>query len=256
MTKIEWVQNQDGTKGQTWNPMTGCTKISPGCKHCYAETMAKRLKMMGVQGYEKGFELVLHEQRLEQPLKRKKATTYFVNSMSDLFHENVPDHFIEQVFEVIEKTPQHTYQIVTKRSERMADFCQTHQVPDNAWLGVSVEDKKYGLPRIEHLRTIDAHIRFLSIEPLLENLGTIDLSGIHWVIVGGESGPKARPLKIEWVTKIKNQCQKADIPIFIKQMGSNWARNHHAKNRKGNDMTEWDKELRVRNYPFMLALSV
>lgn len=233
MTKIEWVQNQDGTKGQTWNPTTGCTKISPGCKHCYAETMAKRLQMMGVQGYEKGFNLALQEQRLGQPLKRKKATTYFVNSMSDLFHENIPDHFIEQVFDVIKKTPQHTYQIVTKRSERMANFCQQHTVPDNAWLGVSVEDKEYGLPRIEHLKTINTQIRFLSIEPLLENLGTIDLSSIHWVIVGGESGPKARPMKIEWVTEIKNQCKKAKVKFFFKQWGS-WGVDGKKRSKKFN----------------------
>jgi protein gp37 len=233
MTKIEWVQNQDGTKGLTWNPTTGCTKISPGCKHCYAETMAKRLKMMKVKGYEKGFELVLHEQRLGQPLKRKKATTYFVNSMSDLFHENVPDDFIEKVFEIIRQTPQHTYQIVTKRAERMAEFCQQHVVPDNAWLGVSVEDKKYGLPRIEHLRIIDARIRFLSIEPLLENLGTINLSGIHWVIVGGESGTKARPMKMEWVTEIKNQCNKAKVKFFFKQWGS-WGVDGKKRSKKAN----------------------
>ncbi len=223
MTKIEWVQNKDGTKGQTWNPTTGCTKISHGCKYCYAETMAKRLKMMGVKGYENGFDLVIQKQRLMQPLQRKKATTYFVNSMSDLFHEDIPDSFIEQVFDVIKQTPQHTYQIVTKRSERMAYFCQQHIMPDNVWLGVSVEDKEYGLPRIEHLKTIKARIRFLSIEPLLEHLGTIDLSGIHWVIVGGESGPKARPMKAEWVTDIKKQCKKAKVKFFFKQWGSRGA---------------------------------
>jgi len=253
MTKIEWVQNQDGTKGHTWNPTTGCTKISPGCKHCYAETMAKRLQAMGVKGYEKGFELKVHNERLMQPLKRKKATTYFVNSMSDLFHENVPDSFIEQVFEVIRQTPQHTYQILTKRAERMADFCNTQLVPENAWLGVSVEDKNYGLPRIDILRNIDVPIRFLSIEPLLEGLGAIDLSGIHWVIVGGESGPKARQMKLKWVTDIKNQCSQARVPLFIKQMGSYWARNH-SKKGKGNDMSEWDKELRVQGYPLIPAV--
>jgi len=255
MTKIEWVQNQSGSKGYTWNPTTGCTKISQGCKHCYAETMAKRLQTMKVKGYEKGFELTIHKDRLQQPLHRKKATTYFVNSMSDLFHEEVSYHFIKQVFAVIQQTPQHTYQILTKRAERMADFCQKQAIPENAWLGVSVEDRLSGLPRIDILRKIETNIRFLSIEPLLEALGIIDLSGIHWVIVGGESGPKARPMKKEWVTNIKNQCQQAGVPIFIKQMGSNWARTHGAKNGKGNDITEWDKELRVRDYPFMLALA-
>lgn len=256
MTKIEWVQNQNGSKGTTWNPTTGCTKISPGCQHCYAETMAKRLNKMGVKGYEKVFELTVHQNRLVQPLNRKKATTYFVNSMSDLFHKDVPSHFIKQVFEIIQQTPQHTYQILTKRAERMAVFCQTHRIPDNAWLGVSVEDRVYGLPRIDILRNIDAHIRFISIEPLLEALGTIDLSGIHWVIVGGESGAKARPIKKEWVTDIKEQCQQSKIPVFIKQMGTHWARTHSTKRGKGNDMSEWDKELRVRDYPFIASTPI
>ena len=181
MSKIEWTE-------QTWNPVTGCTKISPGCKHCYAEVMAKRLQAMGTPGYKNGFKLSLLPERLFQPYKRKKPTMYFVNSMSDLFQEEVPFEFIEKVMRVIEETPLHTYQILTKRSARMREFYETRVVPDNVWLGVSVEDQKYGKPRIPDLQAIKSKTRFLSIEPLLENLGKIRLNGIHWVIVGGESG--------------------------------------------------------------------
>jgi protein gp37 len=182
-SKIEWTQN-------TWNPTTGCTKISSGCKHCYAETMAKRLQAMGVRGYENGFELTLLPERLTQPLKRKKPTIYFVNSMSDLFHEDIPDFFIQKVFDVVTQCTQHQFQILTKRADRMEKYFQHRPVPKNAWLGVTVEDKKYGVPRIGYLSRIDANIRFLSIEPLLEDLGKINLAKIHWVIVGGESGQK------------------------------------------------------------------
>ena len=189
-TSIEWTE-------QTWNPITGCTKISPGCKHCYAETMARRLTAMGVRGYENGFELTLVPERLKEPLKRQKPTVYFVNSMSDLFHEDVPDAYILKVLDIIRETPRHTYQILTKRAKRMSEFFSKYQAPKNAWLGVSVEDTKYGVPRIDELRTISAHVLFLSVEPLLEDLGKINLRGIHWVIVGGESGPNARPMKQE-----------------------------------------------------------
>ena len=175
-SKIEWTE-------QTWNPVTGCTKISPGCKYCYAEVMAKRLKAMGAPGYENGFNTItLMYERLDQPLHRKKPTIYFVNSMSDLFHEAVPYDFIDRIFDTIRATPQHAYQILTKRAERMNEYFQTRQVPDNAWLGVSVEDKKYGIPRIGYLQAIKAKTRFLSIEPLLEDLGRFSLKGIHWVI--------------------------------------------------------------------------
>ncbi len=211
-TKIEWTE-------QTWNPVTGCTKVSPGCKHCYAETMAKRLTAMHASGYENGFEISLMPQRLKQPLKRKKPTTYFVNSMSDLFHEEVPYSFINKVMHTIEQTPQHTYQILTKRAERMAQYFEGKSAPKNAWLGVSVEDKRYGLLRINYLRSINASVRFLSVEPLLEDLGKLDLHGIHWVIVGGESGPKARPMKPEWVDPIQLQCHLQQVSFFFKQWG-------------------------------------
>jgi protein gp37 len=225
-SKIEWTQN-------TWNPTTGCTKISSGCKFCYAETMAKRLQAMEVRGYENGFDLTILPERLEQPLKRKKPTIYFVNSMSDLFHENIPDLFIEKVFNVIRQATQHEFQILTKRAKRLEKFFRTRQVPPNAWLGVTVEDKKYGLPRINYLRKVDVKIRFLSLEPLLENLGAIDLSGIHWIIVGGESGPFARPMKKKWVENIQKQCQQSGVKFFFKQWGT-WGANGKKGSKKQN----------------------
>lgn len=211
-TTIEWTE-------QTWNPTTGCTKISPGCKHCYAEVMAKRLQAMGARGYENGFNLSILPERLDQPLKRRKATTYFVNSMSDLFHNDIPFSFLDRVFDVIRRTPQHTYQILTKRSARMRKYFASRTVPENAWLGVSVENRQYGFQRVGDLRKIKASVRFLSIEPLLADVGELDLRGIHWVIVGGESGPKARPMKAEWVESIKEQCEQDGIAFFFKQWG-------------------------------------
>jgi protein gp37 len=226
-SKIEWTE-------QTWNPVTGCTKISPGCKYCYAEVMAKRLKAMGAQGYENGFNTItLMYERLDQPLHRKKPTIYFVNSMSDLFHEAVPFDFIDRIFDTIRGTPQHAYQILTKRAERMNEYFQTRQVPDNAWLGVSVEDKKYGIPRIGYLQAIKAKTRFLSIEPLLEDLGRFSLKGIHWVIVGGESGVKARPMEESWVLKLRDQCQRNGIDFFFKQWGS-WGQDGVKRNKGAN----------------------
>lgn len=211
-SRIEWTE-------QTWNPTVGCTKISPGCKNCYAEAMAHRLQAMGTPGYEKGFELVVLPQRLDDPLKRKKPTIYFVNSMSDLFHDLVPDEHIDAVFSVIQQTPHHTYQILTKRAARMARYFKTRPAPTNAWLGVSVENRKQGVPRINHLRKVPAHIRFLSVEPLLEDVGALDLANIHWVIVGGESGPKARPMKQEWADSVREQCEEQGVAFFFKQWG-------------------------------------
>lgn len=212
-SRIEWTE-------QTWNPVVGCTKISAGCKHCYAESMAKRLQAMATPGYENGFELTLLPHRLADPLKRTKPTVYFLNSMSDLFHERVPDVYIDQVFDVVAKTPRHTYQILTKRAQRMARyFGRGRDVPPNAWMGVSVENKKHGVPRIKHLRTVPARIRFLSVEPLLEDVGELDLKDIHWVIVGGESGPKARPMKPEWAESVQRQCDEQDVAFFFKQWG-------------------------------------
>ena len=227
-SKIEWTE-------QTWNPATGCTKISPGCKHCYAETMARRLRAMGARGYENGFQLSILPERLAEPLKRRKPTTYFVNSMSDLFHNDIPFAFLDQVFDVIKRTPQHTYQILTKRAARMHKYFTPGErcVPGNVWLGVSVEDRKHGLPRIDELREIEAGIRFLSVEPLLEDIGEIDLRGIHWVIVGGESGPRARPMRPEWVASIKEQCEQRGVAFFFKQWGG-WGADGKRRRKKDN----------------------
>lgn len=225
-SQIEWTE-------QTWNPTTGCTKVSAGCKHCYAEVMAKRLKAMGANGYQNGFELSLLPERLTQPIKRKKPTTYFVNSMSDLFHEDVPFAFIDKVFDVIRQTPQHRYQILTKRENQLLAYFENEEVPDNVWLGVSVENIKEGLPRIEALKKIPAKIRFLSIEPLLEDLGEVDFSDIHWVIVGGESGSKARPMKEQWVLNIQAQCEEQNIAFFFKQWGT-WGADGIKRNKHKN----------------------
>ena len=211
-SKIEWTE-------RTWNPVVGCTKVSPGCKNCYAEGMAKRLQAMGTHGYENAFALTLLPYRLKEPILRKSPTTYFVNSMSDLFHEDVPFEYIDHVFETIKQAHWHTFQILTKRAERMAEYFRGRFVPKNAWLGVSVEDKKYGVPRIKYLRKIKAQIRFLSVEPLLEDVGRLNLKDIHWVIVGGESGTRARPMKEEWVDAIRRQCEDAGVAFFFKQWG-------------------------------------
>jgi protein gp37 len=195
--------------------------------------MAKRLQAMGARGYENGFQLSLIPERLTQPYRRRKPTMYFVNSMSDLFQEGVPFEFVEKVMQVIEETPWHTYQILTKRSARMREYFDTHKVPTNAWLGVSVEDKKYGRPRIPDLQVIKAKTRFLSIEPLLEDLGRIRLAGIHWVIVGGESGAGARPMQEEWVLKLRDQCEKNAVDFFFKQWGA-WGKDGIKRSKKAN----------------------
>jgi len=223
---IEWTE-------QTWNPVVGCTKLSPGCKHCYAERMAERLEAIGVRGYENGFKLTLVPERLEDPLRRKKPTVYFVNSMSDLFHKDIPDEYISRVLGIIRQTPQHTYQILTKRADRLQKYFLSHAAPVNAWLGTSVENRKHGLPRIDKLRDVQATIRFLSIEPLLEDIGEIDLTNIHWVIVGGESGPKARPMKSEWVMSIKKQCEQQNVAFFFKQWGG-WGADGKKRSKKSN----------------------
>jgi protein gp37 len=198
--------------------------------------MARRLQAIGVRGYENGFRLTLIPERLEQPLERRRPTVYFVNSMSDLFHEKVPFEYIGRVFDVMARAPQHTFQVLTKRAERMAEFCRGVEVPDNVWLGVSVENRKHGVPRIAVLRTVQASVRFLSVEPLLEDLGPIDLDGVHWVIVGGESGRKARPMRNEWVDGIKRQCDQADVPFFFKQWGA-WGADGKKRSKKANGRT-------------------
>lgn len=215
MSKIEWTE-------ATWNPTTGCTKISPGCKYCYAETMSARLKAMGSEKYRRGFKLAIHPKALDAPRRIKKPTLFFVNSMSDLFHEDMPDSAIRAVIGVIEETPRHTYQLLTKRSLHMLAHFRSRLAPPppNLWLGVSVENKEHGLPRIENLRAIEgAAVRFLSCEPLLEDLGDMDLTGVDWCIVGGESGPKARRMMPEWAHNIRRQCDRDGVAFFFKQWG-------------------------------------
>ncbi len=215
-SKIEWTD-------ATWNPVRGCTKISPGCKHCYAETFAERFR--GVKGhpYEQGFDLRLIPEKLTEPLRWSKSKMIFVNSMSDLFHASVPDDYIVAVAELMLKANWHSYQVLTKRSQRLCDLLKTKlrfaAEQSHIWWGVSVEDRKHGIPRIDHLRDSPAKVRFLSVEPLLEDLGKIDLSGIGWVIVGGESGAGAREMKPEWVRSLRQQCSKAKVPFFFKQWG-------------------------------------
>lgn len=224
-TKIEWTD-------KTWNPITGCTKYSAGCVHCYAETMSRRLKAMGLEKYRNGFQLALHEAALMEPFQWEKAHNIFVCSMSDLFHENVPFEFIDKVMDVISKTSQHRYQILTKRAERMEAYFEQHVIPHNVWLGVTVENQnaKY---RIEHLRHLKAEVRFLSCEPLLEDLGVLDLSHIDWVIVGGESGVSARPMKEDWVINIKNQVEQQRASFFFKQWGT-WGSDGIKRNKHAN----------------------
>ena len=211
LTTIEWTT-------LTWNPVTGCSKISPGCAHCYAERMARRLKAMGQPNYSNGFQVTVHEHMLESILKMRKPRAIFVNSMSDLFHKDVPLEFIEKVFETMTQASQHRFQILTKRSERLLKLSRRLRWPDNVWMGVSVENEDY-LYRIDHLRDTGAKLKFLSLEPLLGPLPSLDLTGIDWVIVGGESGPGARPIEKEWVLEIRDRCVEERVPFFFKQWG-------------------------------------
>ena len=230
-SKIEWTEN-------TWNPVTGCTKVSEGCAHCYAEVMTRRLQGMGQHKYKDGFHVALHPEALWEPSKNLKPTTYFVCSMSDLFHREVPFDFISQVMGVIENNRQHTFQILTKRPQRMNQYFMEgmRDVPWNAWLGTTVEHPKYKW-RIEELRDIETDsVRFLSCEPLIADLGTLDLTGIDWLIVGGESGNQARPMRKEWVSSIIQQCKEQQVPIFFKQWGS-WGEDGVKRSKKANGHT-------------------
>jgi protein gp37 len=253
-TGIEWTK-VPGYRGATWNPVRGCTKISPGCKHCYAETFAERFRGVAGHPYEQGFDLRLVPEKLDEPLRKKNPRAYFVNSMSDLHQDGVPMDFLRVAYAVMQDAPRHIFMVLTKRAEKMAadllalrkataatrnmwtESVQKEDRPflpngaelrrpfaenvilQNVWLGVSVEDRKYGLPRIDILRETPAAVRFLSVEPLLEDLGPLDLRGIHWVIVGGESGPGARPPDIEWIRSIRDQCAEQGVPFFFKQWG-------------------------------------
>lgn len=210
-SSIEWTES-------TWNPLTGCTKISPGCKFCYAERMAKRLQGMNQPRYVNGFKLSLHEDVLKLPLLWKKPQLIFVNSMSDMFHDDVPIRFIHNTFDVMRRASWHQFQVLTKRSDRLLEISPSITWPENVWMGVSVERHDYAF-RIDHLRETGAAVKFLSLEPLLGPLRKLDLRRIDWVIVGGESGPGARPMEEEWVLDIKTQCRRANVPFFFKQWG-------------------------------------
>lgn len=208
---IEWTQ-------MTWNPVTGCSKVSQGCKHCYAQRLAVRLQAMGLDRYQNGFDVTLHWDLIDLPTRWKRPRLVFVNSMSDLFHDEVPVNFIQRIFEVMAGCPQHTFQVLTKRSQRLREIASELKWPSNVWMGVSVESSA-ALPRVQDLAVVPAKVRFLSVEPLLGSIEFMPLSNIDWVIVGGESGPGARAMKKEWVESILKQCRHAGVPFFFKQWG-------------------------------------
>ena len=226
---IEWTES-------TWNPVTGCSKVSVGCKNCYAERMARRLEAMGQPRYRNGFSLTLHRDLVSLPLAWKKPQMIFVNSMSDLFHEDVPADFIQSVFKTMNLASQHTFQVLTKRSDRLRELSDDLAWTDNIWMGVTVETKEY-TNRIEDLVRTGARVKFLSLEPLLGSLREISVEGVDWVIAGGESGPGARPMKAEWVTEIRDQCMKLGIPFFFKQ----WGGVHKKKAGRELEGREWDE---------------
>ncbi len=228
-SSIEWTDS-------TWNPLTGCTKVSSGCANCYAERMASRLKAMGNPNYANGFAITMHEEALELPFKWRKPQTIFVNSMSDLFHEDVTDGFIFRVFEIMQRANWHNFQILTKRSERLLDISPKLSWTPNIWMGVTVEEQAY-LYRVEHLQKTGANVKFVSLEPLLGPIPRLRLEGIDWVIVGGESGPKSRPMEQSWVIDIRNQCQEKRVPFFFKQWGGT------NKKRSGRELEgrTWDE---------------
>jgi protein gp37 len=226
---IEWTDS-------TWNPVTGCSKISPGCKHCYAERMALRLKAMGQLNYSNGFQLTLQKHMLERPLTIRKPQLIFVNSMSDLFHEDVPFSFIQSVFDVMRRANWHQFQVLTKRSKRLANLAPQIEWSENVWMGVSVENEDYKF-RIDHLRYIGAKIKFLSLEPLLGPIPGMNLKNIDWAIVGGESGPHSRPIDRKWVLDIRDQCKKSNVPFFFKQ----WGGTNKKKSGRSLDGRTWDE---------------
>jgi protein gp37 len=243
---IEWTET-------TWNPLTGCTKISPGCKHCYAERMSLRLQAMGQANYANGFGLTLHEHMLELPLRWRKPRLVFVNSMSDLFHKDAPEKFILRAFGVMRRAWWHVFQVLTKRADRLAKLSPRIDWPDNVWMGVSVERADY-LFRIDHLRQTGAKVRFLSLEPLLGPLPGLNLEGVDWVIVGGESGPGARPMQEQWVKDIRDQCLAAEVPFFFKQ----WGGVFKSRNGRTLEGRTWDQMPQVEEprQPRRVALAV
>lgn len=240
-SSIEWTE-------ATWNPVTGCTEVSPGCAHCYAKTFAERFRGVPGHPYENGFDLQLRPERLSQPLRWKKPRTIFVNSMSDLFHEDVPDEYIQQVFDVMKSAGHHRFQVLTKRSERLAELAPSLPWPENVWMGVSVENQRFA-DRVDDLRQVRASVRFLSCEPLLGPLD-LDLTRIDWVIAGGESGPGARPMQLEWVLSLRDQCAAASVPFFFKQWGAhNEYGRRVGKKRSGRSLEgiQWDEMPEVQH---------
>ncbi|WP_425396692.1 DUF5131 family protein [Aeoliella sp.] len=233
-SKIEWTE-------ATWNPVTGCTKISPGCKFCYADRMAKRLQAMGQERYRNGFELTLQEDLVDLPLKWKKPKVIFVNSMSDLFHAAVPDEFIQRCFDTMEAADQHTFQVLTKRPERVASVAKKLPWPRNVWIGTSIENCDYSW-RAKELAKVPAFVRFLSVEPLLGPIPRLPISNCEWVIVGGESGPGARPIRREWVVSIRDRCLKYNVPFFFKQ----WGGVHKSRTGRELDGRTWDQMPRMQ----------
>jgi protein gp37 len=243
-SSIEWTE-------MTWNPVTGCTKISPGCKHCYAERMAKRLHAMGQTNYANGFQLTLQPQMLGAPLRWKTPRTVFVNSMSDLLHADVPTYFVQQVFDVMRRAHWHTFQVLTKRSDRLLSLDPEIDWPENVWMGVSVENDKYRF-RIDDLRRTRAKTKFLSLEPLLGPLPKLHLKGIDWVIAGGESGPGARPMDEAWVTDLRDQCLNAEVAFFFKQWGGS-NKKRAGRELGGRTWEEYPKAGRACNSLTVLA---
>lgn len=253
---IEWTQ-------ATWNPTTGCDQTSPGCDNCYALVMARRLKAMGQPKYQAdgdertsgpGFALTMHDDALDIPKSWVEPRTIFVNSMSDLFHIDVSDEFIERVFEVMRSTPHHQYQVLTKRSKRLADTASRLDWPANVWMGVSVENDSYAF-RAKHLRTTSAAVKFLSIEPMIGAVPSLNYRGLDWVIIGGESGPRSRPLEIDWVRDVRDRAHAAGALVFVKQLGTQWARSNGAHG-KAHDPAEWPEDLRIREIPARSAVTV
>lgn len=237
---IEWTH-------ATWNPVRGCTKISPGCKHCYAERFSERFRGTPGHPFEQGFDLRLVPSALDLPLKWRDGRLIFVNSMSDLFHEDVPAEFVQRVFGVMSEARQHQFQVLTKRADRLLNFTSRRRVPENVWLGVSVENAAYRW-RIDCLRQIEARVRFLSIEPLLGALGSLDLRRIDWVIVGGESGPHARTMAPEWVREVREQCLAGKVPFFFKQWGGRW-KHKTGRELDGRTWNEMPAGVRIPNGP-------
>jgi protein gp37 len=231
-TTIEWTRDAAGGVGGTWNPVTGCTKVSPGCAHCYAETFAERFRDVPGHAYEQGFDLKLWPERLELPLRWRRPRLIFVNSMSDLFHEQVPEEFIRHVFEVMARASHHRFQLLTKRHERLVEVAPRLPWPDNVWIGVSIENRRF-VHRADYLRQVPAAVRFISAEPLLGPLEGLRLDGIDWLIVGGESGPGARPMHPSWAMRLRDECQAAEVAFFFKQWGAYVPEEHPQGVRPG-----------------------